>query len=54
MKTLLFSLLSAAGLFLAGCSSPKSYDNDLSNLPHNTPQSWEGAGGLGSAFQGTR
>jgi outer membrane biogenesis lipoprotein LolB len=55
MRRISFLLIAAAALVLAGCA----LDSDISPahaegaLPWNRPQSWEGAGAMGAAMQGT-
>lgn len=50
-RHLLQMLALAFGLFAVSCaSSPKPYDDNLSNLPQNRPQSWEGQAALGGMF----
>ncbi|MDK2963867.1 MAG: hypothetical protein PWQ29_1261 [Verrucomicrobiota bacterium] len=48
MKATAFSLIFTA-LFLAGCASPTYEDGterEYSDMPWNTPASWEGSAGL--------
>jgi len=44
--------------FIAGCTTDDSNSSSAAraegSLPWNRPASWEGAGALGSAMQGTR
>lgn len=56
MRVLLFSLLILSAAFLTGCATdePRSAAHAEGSLPWNRPASWEGAGALGSAMQGTR
>jgi hypothetical protein len=53
LKISLFVLLAA---ILTGCATDDSQSATHSegSLPWNRPASWEGAGALGSAMQGTR
>ena len=56
MKTVrVLSLLAlmALGLTLGACATnrPKPYTGEnVSNIPHNRPESWEGAGAFGNYF----
>jgi hypothetical protein len=43
---LFFLLLVAAGMLASGCATPGG--DDVSTIPWNRPQSWEGGGALGS------
>ena len=46
MRSSLFMLLIALGALLgAGCATPK--EGEVSSIPWNRPQQWEGAGALG-------
>ena len=48
MRNWLFVLLLAGSVILAtGCATTKG-DEDVSTIPWNRPQSWEGQGQLGS------
>jgi outer membrane biogenesis lipoprotein LolB len=55
-KLLKISLLLLASAMMTSCSLDEKSDPNLagSALPWNRPQSWEGAGPLGSAMQGSR
>ena len=45
-RAFLFTALVATVLTLAsGCATPK--ENDVSSIPWNRPQQWEGSGGMG-------
>lgn len=47
-------LILAATLLLGGCAlDEKSAAHAEGTLPWNRPQSWEGAGAMGAAMQGT-
>lgn len=53
MKTLFrIGILLLAAWALSGCESTKSKpeEENLSQLPQNRPQSWEGSAALGSFF----
>jgi hypothetical protein len=41
----LLSLLAATAILTNGCATPK--EGDVSSIPWNRPQSWEGQGALG-------
>ena len=41
----LLPLLAAAAILTSGCATPK--EGDVSSIPWNRPQSWEGQGALG-------
>lgn len=44
-----------AGLFLGGCADDKPRDpNQVSNIPWNRPESWEGKGAMGGFSPGTQ
>ena len=45
VRTILLSVLLAATSLGAGCATTK--DEDISSMPWNRPQSWEGTGALG-------
>ena len=42
---MLLSLVVAGALLTSGCASQK--DNDVSTIPWDRPQQWEGGGALG-------
>ncbi len=52
MNRVILSVVAAlAALFLASCAGkPKPYDDNVSNLPQNSPQGWEGSAAFGSFF----
>jgi hypothetical protein len=46
IHALLLMALAATSIMLAsGCSTPK--EGDVSSIPWNRPQQWEGSGGMG-------
>lgn len=55
MRRISLFLIAAAALSMVGCA----LDSEISpahaegSLPWNRPQSWEGAGAMGAAMQGT-
>lgn len=55
MRPISLLVLLAAALCLGGCAtdSEVSPEHAAGSLPWNRPQSWEGAGMMGSAMQGT-
>jgi hypothetical protein len=55
-KLLKISLLILLAAAIIGCATDDSTSSAHSegSLPWNRPASWEGAGALGSAMQGTR
>jgi hypothetical protein len=55
-KLLKISLLILLAAILTGCATDDSHSSAHAegSLPWNRPASWEGAGALGSAMQGTR
>jgi outer membrane biogenesis lipoprotein LolB len=56
IKLLKISLLALTAALLMGCATEGSQSTAHAegSLPWNRPASWEGAGALGSAMQGTR
>jgi hypothetical protein len=46
MRILLMALLTAFVVLAGGCATHKE-SNDVSSIPWNRPQSWEGQGALG-------
>jgi hypothetical protein len=40
------ALLAGGTVFLSGCATTKQ-DNDVSSIPWNRPQDWEGTGAMG-------
>ncbi|MGA2138197.1 MAG: hypothetical protein ABSH14_04975 [Verrucomicrobiia bacterium] len=42
---LLTALVATVVLLASGCATPK--EGDVSSIPWNRPQQWEGAGGMG-------
>jgi len=55
IKLLKISLLVLLAATLTGCATDSSTSAHAEgSLPWNRPASWEGAGALGSAMQGTR
>jgi len=56
MPPIRIALVLAVVLMLGGCAmdSDVSPEHAAGSLPWNRPQSWEGAGPLGGAMQGTR
>lgn len=44
-RTLSLALLAVAAVVLVGCATTN--ERDVSSIPWNRPQSWEGAGALG-------
>ncbi len=55
MKNCSLLLIFAAVLLLGGCATEGTShsSHNESSLPWNRPQSWEGAGAMGAAMQGT-
>lgn len=55
-KLLKISLLILLAAVITGCATDDSASaaHSEGSLPWNRPASWEGAGALGSAMQGTR
>jgi hypothetical protein len=55
MRRINWLLIAAALLALGGCAmdSEVSPAHAEGSLPWNRPQSWEGAGAMGAAMQGT-
>ncbi|PAZ00305.1 MAG: hypothetical protein CAK90_06060 [Spartobacteria bacterium AMD-G4] len=55
IKLLKISLLVLLAAALTGCATDNATSaHSEGSLPWNRPASWEGAGALGSAMQGTR
>ncbi|MEM7010104.1 MAG: hypothetical protein AAF585_01370 [Verrucomicrobiota bacterium] len=53
LRILSIAIFTAACLSLGACASnqPKPYTGErVSNLPHSTPEQWQGAGAFGSMF----
>jgi hypothetical protein len=51
VRLVLFLVFGVVCLSLGGCASEKENDpNQVSTIPWNRPQSWEGPGTLGGAF----
>jgi hypothetical protein len=44
-RTILFMMVVAGALLAGGCASQK--DSDVSTIPWDRPQQWEGGGALG-------
>ena len=41
----LMALLAGITVLISGCATPK--ENEVSSIPWNRPQSWEGSGAMG-------
>jgi len=54
LRILALSLLTLAALSSCATNEPKPYEDDISQLPQNRPQSWEGNAALGSFFPGAQ
>jgi hypothetical protein len=53
MRWIALILLATAGFGLSGCSSQEQKDpNEVSTIPWNRPERWEGQGPLGSMLGG--
>lgn len=55
IRALSLAVFAVCSLALNSClitddSKPKPYDEKISNLPHSTPENWQGSAAFGSFF----